>query len=51
MGLPISRQRPADVLKTMEQAIARREIGRYISITNTESMYRGLRDEQHGAHI
>jgi N-acetylglucosaminyldiphosphoundecaprenol N-acetyl-beta-D-mannosaminyltransferase len=51
MGLPVSRQRPAEVLKTMEHAIERRESGRYISITNTESMYHGLRDEKHGAHI
>jgi len=51
LGLPISRQRPAEVLQAMEQVITRRDAGRYISITNTESMYHGLRDEQHGAHI
>ncbi|MCW5635508.1 MAG: WecB/TagA/CpsF family glycosyltransferase [Rubrivivax sp.] len=51
MDLPISRQKPAEVLRAMEEAIARRDVGRYISITNTESMYHGLRDEAHGRHI
>ena len=51
MGLPISRQNPVQVLKTMEETIARHECGRYISITNTESMYHGLRNEKHAAHI
>ena len=51
MGLPISRQAPAQVLKTMDDVIARRECGHFISITNTESMYHGLRDSLHGAHI
>ncbi|MFO1295717.1 MAG: WecB/TagA/CpsF family glycosyltransferase [Rubrivivax sp.] len=51
MGLPISRQRPAEVLQTMAEAIAQRQVGRYISITNTESMYHGLRDAGHGEHI
>jgi N-acetylglucosaminyldiphosphoundecaprenol N-acetyl-beta-D-mannosaminyltransferase len=51
MGLPISRQPPAEVLQAMGDAISRREHGRYISITNTESMYHGLRDDLHGAHI
>jgi N-acetylglucosaminyldiphosphoundecaprenol N-acetyl-beta-D-mannosaminyltransferase len=51
MGLPISRQRPAEVQRAMGEWIARRGVGRYISITNTESMYHGLRDEQHGQYI
>lgn len=51
MGLPISREKRAQVLRSMEEAIARHERGHYISITNTESMYHGLRDEKHGAHI
>jgi N-acetylglucosaminyldiphosphoundecaprenol N-acetyl-beta-D-mannosaminyltransferase len=51
LGLPISRQRPSEVLRTMGEAIARGESGHYISITNTESMYHGLRNAEHGKHI
>lgn len=51
MGLPISTAAHAQVLKAMSAAIERRETGRYISITNTESMYHGLRIESHGKHI
>jgi N-acetylglucosaminyldiphosphoundecaprenol N-acetyl-beta-D-mannosaminyltransferase len=35
----------------MDIAIAARQRGRYISITNTESMYHGLRLPDHGAYI
>jgi len=35
----------------MDDVIACRDAGHYISITNTESMYHGRRDEQHCAHI
>ncbi len=51
MGLPISTTSHADVLSAMGAAIDRRDTGRYISITNTESMYHGLRIESHGKHI
>lgn len=51
MGLPISTVPHRDVLEAMARAIDRREPGHYISITNTESMYHGLRDAQHGHHI
>ncbi len=51
MGLPISMHAHADVLQTIGDVIARREVGHYISITNTESMYHGLRDPLHGKHI
>jgi len=51
MGLPVSTQAHAAVLRGIEDAITRRDRGRYISITNTESMYHGLRIESHGRHI
>lgn len=50
-GLPITRCSRDQVLKRVDDVIASREPGHYISITNTESMYHGLRDDQHGAHI
>lgn len=50
-GLPISQESHQEVLDAMAQAIDKREVGRYISITNTESMYHGLRDEGHGRFI
>jgi N-acetylglucosaminyldiphosphoundecaprenol N-acetyl-beta-D-mannosaminyltransferase len=49
--LPISSETPAEVLAEMERAIVAREYGRYISITNTESMYHGLRRGDHGSFI
>lgn len=51
MGLPVSTHAHVDVLRGIEEAITRRDCGRYISITNTESMYHGLRIESHGRHI
>lgn len=51
MGLPISRAAPGEVLAAMAQAIERRENGHYISITNTESMYHGLRVDSHARYI
>lgn len=51
MGLPISTDTHLAVLQGMSDVIERREIGHYISITNTESMYHGLRIAQHGKHI
>jgi len=50
-SLPITQCSRADVLQRMDEIIVRREGGHYISITNTESMYHGLRDAQHGDHI
>jgi len=50
-GLPISTASHSEVLHGMGQVIAARETGHYISITNTESMYHGLRDQRHGQHI
>jgi N-acetylglucosaminyldiphosphoundecaprenol N-acetyl-beta-D-mannosaminyltransferase len=49
--LPISLASPADVLTEIARAIEAKEKGRYISITNTESMYHGLRIPAHGAFI
>lgn len=51
MGLPLSTETHAQVLERMAEVIERRESGHYISITNTESMYHGLRIAQHGKHI
>jgi N-acetylglucosaminyldiphosphoundecaprenol N-acetyl-beta-D-mannosaminyltransferase len=50
-GLPISTASHEEVLEAMGEAISAREAGRFISITNTESMYHGLRDARHGQHI
>jgi N-acetylglucosaminyldiphosphoundecaprenol N-acetyl-beta-D-mannosaminyltransferase len=51
MGLPISTVTRAQVLSAMAEAIENREQGRYVSITNTESMYHGLRIHSHGQYI
>lgn len=51
MGLPISTASQDEVLGAIDAAIQRREAGHYISITNTESMYHGLRIQAHGSHI
>jgi N-acetylglucosaminyldiphosphoundecaprenol N-acetyl-beta-D-mannosaminyltransferase len=51
MGLPISTHSRDAVLSAMGDVIDRRERGHYISITNTESMYHGLRIPSHGDHI
>lgn len=50
-GLPISLASHATVLDEMERSIRARSSGRYISITNTESMYHGLREPLHGDYI
>lgn len=51
MGLPISISSHTQVLQRIGDVIARREKRHYISVTNTESMYQGLRDEKHAKHI
>ena len=51
MGLPISTHPHAEVLNRMDEVIVRREFGHFISITNTESMYHGLRDQTLHRHI
>ena len=51
MGLPISTATRAQVLNAMAEAIQNRERGRYVCITNTESMYHGLRIPSHGQYI
>ncbi len=50
-GLPISQVVVEEVLDAMDHAIRARDVGRYISITNTESMYHGLRIATHGDYI
>ncbi len=50
-GLPISLAPHAEVLSEVDRVIEIREIGHYISITNTESMYHGLRIPAHGQYI
>jgi len=50
-GLPISLASIDDVLVEMTRAIESRELGHYISITNTEAMYHGLRIPAQGAYI
>ena len=51
MGLPLSLAGHTQVLETMSEAIEKGESGHYISITNTESMYHGLRIDSHGRYI
>jgi N-acetylglucosaminyldiphosphoundecaprenol N-acetyl-beta-D-mannosaminyltransferase len=51
MGLPISTATHDFVLRSISDIIQQREIGHFISITNTESMYHGLRIGSHGEHI
>ena len=50
-GLPISLDPPAEILKHMDRAIMEQKGGGCISITNTESMYHGLRIAEHGDYI
>jgi N-acetylglucosaminyldiphosphoundecaprenol N-acetyl-beta-D-mannosaminyltransferase len=50
-GLPLSLEAPDAVLARIEDAITGRADGGYISITNTESMYHGLRRPAHGDYI
>ncbi|WGS86798.1 WecB/TagA/CpsF family glycosyltransferase [Methylomonas sp. UP202] len=47
MGMPVYTGPHADVLAEMARAISAGETGRYISITNTESMYHALRRPDH----
>ena len=51
MGLPLSTDTNHSILCTIDDIIERRDIGHYISITNTESMYHGLRMESHAKYI
>ena len=51
MGLPISLEERPQILATLARVIEQGEPGHYISITNTESMYHGLRDGEHGRYI
>jgi N-acetylglucosaminyldiphosphoundecaprenol N-acetyl-beta-D-mannosaminyltransferase len=50
-GLPITSATHEEVLLEIDRKIAAREMGKYISITNTESMYHGLRIAAHGEYI
>lgn len=50
-GLPVSLEPPDKILDCMDRAIASHAGGGCISITNTESMYHGLRIAEHGNYI
>lgn len=50
-GLPISTETQDEVLAAMAQAIDQRQVGRFISITNTETMYHGLHNPVIERHI
>lgn len=50
-GLPVSLASTEQVLAEIRLAIERREVGGYISVTNTEAMYHGQRIPAHGAYI
>lgn len=51
MQLPIALDPPEVILEHIANVIERGELHRYISITNTESMYHGLRIPAHGDYI
>jgi N-acetylglucosaminyldiphosphoundecaprenol N-acetyl-beta-D-mannosaminyltransferase len=51
MGLPVSLQSQPQVMQRMAEVIAAREPGHVIAITNTETMYQGLRAEWLGRYI
>lgn len=50
-GLPISLDLRSDVMAMIDKKVAARDLHHYISITNTESMYHGLRIPDHGSYI
>lgn len=50
-GLPINLEPNDQVLGQIESVIAKRAVGEYICITNTESMYHGHRIATHGDYI
>jgi N-acetylglucosaminyldiphosphoundecaprenol N-acetyl-beta-D-mannosaminyltransferase len=50
-GLPISLDLRSDVMAMIDKKVAARDLHHYISITNTESMYHGLRIPDHGNYI
>jgi len=50
-GLPITLASQEEVMAEIDRAIAARELGKYISITNTESTYHGHRIASHGEFI
>lgn len=51
LGIPVSRDEPADVLKSVAARIDAQLPGGYIAITNTESMYHALRMPEHLHYI
>jgi N-acetylglucosaminyldiphosphoundecaprenol N-acetyl-beta-D-mannosaminyltransferase len=51
LGIPVTVSEHEDVLTLIEQRIAARRMGGYVSITNTESMYHALRRPDHLAYI
>ena len=51
LGLPVTTGTWAEVLAEIDAAIQRRDVGRYVSITNTESMYHALRIPEHGDFV
>jgi len=50
-NMPVTTRSYDDILDDMHTAIAAGETGKYISITNTESMYHALRDPAHLSYI
>jgi N-acetylglucosaminyldiphosphoundecaprenol N-acetyl-beta-D-mannosaminyltransferase len=47
MDIPISTEPHQDILNEIELGVIKKEFGRYVSITNTESMYHAMRDTSH----
>jgi N-acetylglucosaminyldiphosphoundecaprenol N-acetyl-beta-D-mannosaminyltransferase len=50
-GLPVSCVAPEAVLAELARSIEAGEVGHYVCVANTESMYHALHDEEHGAFI
>lgn len=51
LGLPVTTGSWSEVLHAIDGAIQARDVGHYISVTNTESMYHALRISEHGNFI
>jgi len=51
LGVPFSLAAPPTVLAAMDEAIVTRNVGHYISITNTESIYHALRIPEHKRYV
>jgi len=51
VGMPVTLASWSEILREIDDAIRDRDLGRYISVTNTESMYHGLHVPEHREFI